>query len=314
MDMKKLGQKVSQTCKCGVEKGIGAVLGVYTKESPCQPSKLIYAAMKLLGVTKTIEGNEQEEYRIKSYDGCELYVNVIKARPDQKKDDKKRVVITVHGISVCHYTNYRYAKIFLDKGFDVVLYDQRHEGVSEHGKYKCTMGPNEARDCGEVAKWVRQKYGDDVILGIHGESLGAATVTLYAPNDPNLAFAIEDCGFSSMEQLTREVMHRYLPFLDADNIYATAKKIATVGDVTYDDAAPIEAVRKMSPDVPMMFVHGAWDFFIPHHMAMDMYDAKPGKKKLRITPFAIHALSVDTNKKKYTQQVYDFFKENDIDC
>lgn len=313
MDIKNKLTMADKIGKSMLETGIGKVVSVFTRQATC-PAPLVELGMRAMGVTKSFADNEQETFHMNSFDGCDLLVNIIKARPDQKKDNKKRAVITAHGFKSCHQANWRYAKLFLDKGFDVVLLDQRHQGASEHGKYKCTMGVNEAKDLGELAKLLRKRYGDDLILGLHGESCGSAAILLYAPEDPNLAFAIEDCSFSSFELLFKDLLCRFTPFLNADHAYKVAKRAATVGKVNYDMAVPIDAVRRISPDVPVMFIHGAWDMYIPHQMSIDMYNVKQGKKKLRITPFANHAMSIDTNKKNYFQQVYDFFDEFDVDC
>ena len=95
----------------------------------------------------------------------------------------------------------KYASIFHDLGFDCVLYDQRNHGRSD--KAITTMGVCESRDLAAVCDWVREKFGEAIVLGTHGESMGAATVMLHSALDGRLAFAMEDCGYSNFSKELR---------------------------------------------------------------------------------------------------------------
>jgi uncharacterized protein len=75
---------------------------------------------------------------------------------------------------------------------------QTRINVIYSGKAVTTMGYYEARDLKKVCDYIRAKFSEEIILGTHGESMGAATVMMNAPLDQQLAFVIEDCGYSDL--------------------------------------------------------------------------------------------------------------------
>ena len=55
-------------------------------------------------------------------------------------------------------------------------------------------------------KTVKAMIGEDAILGIHGESMGAATMLLYAGTvEDGADFYISDCAFSDFSMLLKQI-------------------------------------------------------------------------------------------------------------
>lgn len=142
--------------------------------------------------------------------------------------------------------------------------------------------------------------------------MGAATVCQYAPNDPNLAFLIEDCGYTSMKALGKYLHDEYFPFIPFGKFYRLANQYATVGDVNYDDANALKAIKKLDPEVPALFIHGGNDTFVPTFMVNDLYNAKRGNKTKWICPNAGHDQSWLFGITKYRSVVYDFLSTNGL--
>lgn len=63
--------------------------------------------------------------------------------------------------------------------------------------------------------------------------------------------------------------------------------------------------------VPVLFVHGDEDHFVPVGMTYQNYAACAAPKKLFIVPGADHGMSYFMNKKGYEEVVKEFWKQFD---
>ena len=97
----------------------------------------------------------------------------------------------------------KYARLFERLGFNSVIYDHRRHGDS--GGKTTSFGYYEKIDLKAIVDIIREEIGNDALLGIHGESMGAATTILYAGTfDDKADFHIVDCPFSDF---TEQVLH-----------------------------------------------------------------------------------------------------------
>lgn len=247
------------------------------------------------------ESLEKEEVYLKSKDGLNLRGLYIKCGKNTN-----RTMIFVHGITVSLITSIKYTDMFLKRGWDVVIYDQRRHGNSE-GKYS-TYGYFEKEDLDLWVNWVTERKGNNEIIGLHGESMGAGTVIQYAAINKHVKFIIEDCGYSDLnELLKKKVQDDYhgllMPILWLSNLRTRRK-----AKFYFSWVSPIEVVK--NTDIPMMFIHGNKDYFVPWYMSIDMFNAKSkGIKKLYIAEGAGHARAIEVDKKKYEEEVMNFVDE-----
>jgi fermentation-respiration switch protein FrsA (DUF1100 family) len=215
-------------------------------------------------------------------------------------------VVIVHGYTFCQFGSVKYIDIFRGLGFNCVIYDHRNHGYSQ--KAPTTMGYYEARDLKQICDWTRKKLGSDTILGTHGESMGAATVMMNAPLDDKLAFVIEDCGYSNLsDQLAYNMKKNFhlprFPFL------ATASLLSKLrGGIFFNSVIPKNEIAKCE-NLPILFLHGSEDDFVPTYMASELYEAKTGYRRIRIFPNAAHAESYWNNQESYTKVVEDFLTD-----
>ena len=56
-------------------------------------------------------------------------------------------------------------------------------------------------------------------------------------------------------------------------------------------------------ELPMLFIHGDADDYVPTWMVYPLYEAKPGEKELWLVPGAGHAYSYRDNREEYTAVV-----------
>lgn len=174
-------------------------------------------------------------------------------------------------------------------GFNLLLPDERACGESD-GKYIC-FGVRERFDCRDWAAFANARFGSDLPLFLDGISMGAATVLMAAglPLPGNVRGIIADCGFTSPRAIMAHVLRAYMhlpvfPLLPAAALFT--KSVAGFG-LTEADAR--EALKQSR--LPVLFVHGENDTFVPPAMSRENYAACAGEKELYLVPGASHGES-----------------------
>ena len=103
-------------------------------------------------------------------------------------------VIICHGVTENKINSFRFVRMFERLGFNSVVYDHRRHGDS--GGKTTSFGFYEKVDLQSIVEATRERAGENSIIGIHGESMGAATTLLYAGSIIDDAdFYISDCAF-----------------------------------------------------------------------------------------------------------------------
>ena len=251
-----------------------------------------------------------EEFMLRSPFGYDLHCALWPREKDAAfSDGRRRVALFVHGYTYCLLGGIKYASIFHDLGFDCVFYDHRNHGLS--GKAPTTMGAFESRDLALVCAWARGRFGEDTLLGTHGESMGAATVMLHAGLDDRLAFAIEDCGYSDLMHELRFAMRRRFHVPAYPALWFASLFSRLRGGVFFGTVRPKDALRK-AQTVPMLFIHGDADELVPFSMLAVNFGAKAGKKEMLTFSGAAHAGCYRADQAAYRAGVTRFLKESGV--
>ena len=221
-------------------------------------------------------------------------------------EGSSRTVVISHGIGSSSYGAVKYAALFHDRGYNVLLYDLRHHGRS--GGHNTTFGFYEKYDLKAVIDFAFSRLGPGGIVGTMGESMGAATTLQHAAIDPRVAFAIADCPYSDLPELFAYRLREDFN-LPAFPLIPTASLAARViARCDFREASPIRCVSQI--EQPVLFIHGSGDSYIPPKMSVDLCSAKTrGYSKLYLAPGAGHVESVMRNPVEYDQQVGAFLAE-----
>jgi hypothetical protein len=216
--------------------------------------------------------------------------------------DSLKTVVIVHGYKVNLFTSLRYLRLFYDKGFNVLIYDQRYHGKS--GGKNCSMGFYEKYDLQTMVTWVLGKTGPMSVVGIHGESMGAATSIMHAAIDDRISFTVADCSY---EDLYRQFTHRLkvdykLPSFPLMHLGSLVTKI-TMG-YFFRNVSPISDIAYIK--TPLLFIHGEKDSYILPSHSFHMYEKARGRKGLYLAKDAGHAESIFANPEEYQKIVYRF--------
>ena len=79
-----------------------------------------------------------------------------------------------------------------------------------------------------------------------------------------------------------------------------------MGGYNLKDISPVDCVKDSK--VPILFIHGDEDHFVPTSMVYRLYHACKGHKQLLIVRGAAHAMSYLVDPKAYQQAFKDFIK------
>ncbi|SDO24041.1 hypothetical protein SAMN05518871_11311 [Psychrobacillus sp. OK028] len=218
-------------------------------------------------------------------------------------------VVICHGVTENKINSLRFVRMFERLGFNSVVYDHRRHGDS--GGKTTSFGFYEKIDLQSVVEAVRDRAGNDAVLGIHGESMGAATTLLYAGSiidDAN--FYISDCAFSDFEQQVYHIMTQTTPLRSSLAIRFANLFLKLRDGYTLNLVSPIDMIDKI--EKPVLFIHSLQDDFILPKMTEDLYEKKLGPKTLKLFDIGEHAKSFNENSKEYEQVVADFLQENGL--
>lgn len=248
----------------------------------------------------------KEDITLKSFDDLNLTSTLI-----MNENPTNKFIVLVHGVSICYVGSLKYFDIFYKNGFNVLIVNQRRHGKSE-GKYS-TYGFYEKYDVNMWIEYLKSRFGNDIILGLHGESMGAGTVMETIPLNDSIKFVIEDCGYSNFHeligfQITHEYKNRLVRKILRPSLLFANFFMKTKAKFSMKKIVPIDIVASTS--LPMMFVHGKEDYFVPWYMAVDLYKAKTkGYKELYLVEGAKHAEALEVNKILYEKKIMTFIEK-----
>lgn len=217
-------------------------------------------------------------------------------------NDSNRFIIIVHGITMNMYGALKYLPFFYQKGFNVVVFDLRNHG--ETGGDTTTYGHFEKWDLTTVTDHLYKVYGNEISVGVHGESMGGTISMLNMAMDKRIRYGIIDCAFSDLPELL-------LLKLQQDSRLKSKKLIAFVNvfikiraGFSIEDVSPLRELPTIHQ--PILFIHGAEDTYVPVSMTRAMYAFKMDKKYIYIAEGGEHATSMAVNPGRYSKEITAF--------
>ena len=129
--------------------------------------------------------------------------------------------------------------------------------------------------------------------------------------DHSVDFVVEDCGFDNLKDLLTyqcKVL-RKIPSFPTMFFARIFYKLITKS--SFNDANP-ERMISTCDDIPMLFIHGDKDDFVPAYMVYKCYDAKNGFKMVKTFDCSIHARVVVEHKDEYAICLKDFLEKANV--
>ena len=219
-------------------------------------------------------------------------------------ENPRGIIVLAHGYTWTREGCLKYAQFFYKNGFSIFVFDERFHGKSKY-KYT-TMGHLESRDICDIVKYLRDKYGKDIVIGLHGESMGAASTMMALGQDIDVQFAIEDCGYASLKELIAyqlKCMHLPKIFLFGSNLFLKLNH-----KYRLEDVEPSKNAAKSN--IPLLIVHGHADDFVPFYNSDLVYEDNKNHAEKYIVEGAKHAESYETNPQEYERVVMGFINRH----
>lgn len=221
----------------------------------------------------------------------------------------KRIVVAMHGWRSAWDNDFgMIADFLLQNDCSVLFAEQRGQGRSG-GNYM-GFGLMERYDCLDWVNWVNEETGGALPVYLCGISMGASTVLMASGLElpQNVRGILADCGYTSAVDIWKHVaktLHLSYGICGKPAGRLARKRLQMAMDA---ESCPQALARCR---VPVLFVHGTDDRFVPVEMTYENYKACAAPKRLFIVPGAEHGMSYLIDPKGYESAVKAFWAEFD---
>lgn len=239
----------------------------------------------------------QEKLEMKTFDGLKLRAIYYPV------EGSKTCVMMFHGYHGRAESDFApMYRFYHELGFNILAVDQRAQNTSRG--VLITYGIKESKDLNCWCSFINERYpGQKLILA--GVSMGSGTV-LMAPRldlPDNVSAIVADCGFDSAWRIIKHVMNHVIPWLPDRTMNHVDRYCKVLGGFSMKDVDVEEVLAKTG--IPVLFIHGDADTFVPTEMSVHAYEACASKKRLYLVPGAPHACASYND----TEGVYNVVKE-----
>lgn len=254
---------------------------------------------------KWMEQQPREDVWIISEDGLKLHGTYFPG------DEGKKLVICFHGYTSEGMNDYiGLSNYYLKRGYRMLLVDERAHGKSE-GTY-IGFGCLDRKDVLCFAEYGSKLVGEGAEIWLHGTSMGAASVLMASslPLPDCVKGIISDCAFTSAWEVFAHVlqnMYHLPPFPILHTANRLVKKRAGYDLRECNAAEEVKAAK-----VPILFIHGDSDTFVPCRMCQDIYRNCASPKTRWIVPGAGHAESFYKDRETYESKLTEFLNREEI--
>lgn len=239
---------------------------------------------------------------ITSFDGLKLAARYF------ENETSKKTVILVHGYrSIAENDFATQFKLYYELGYNILLVDQRAHGKSE-GKY-ITFGIKERYDLVSWCNDILKRYPQTLEIVLCGISMGSTTILLASELDLpcQVKGIVADCGFTSPKEILAKVMvskYGISPeaILPVVNIFCII-----FGKFNIYECSVKQALSKNK--LPILFIHGISDDFVPSKMSVENFNACISKKKIILVECVNHGTSFLKDKVRISKEIKNFLSE-----
>lgn len=277
---------------------------LYAKKNPIPPKKAGITFEDCEEITRIgmnwFWAQDLETVSIKSYDGLRLVGYYLAADKPSKK-----TMLLMHGYRCNNLRDFaNLLEFYHNLGYNILYPYQRSHGKSEGTKI--CYGVKERYDVLHWTRFLVGKVGKDSEIVLAGISMGAATVLMSTglPLPVQVKGVIADCGFTSPRDIFANVLKDVPDRVSGVLLFAAdliAKNLAGFGFTQY--SAP-KALKKCK--LPVLFIHGKEDDFVPPSMTKINYEACASRKEVLYVEHAAHGTSNMVNPVLYRNTVEKF--------
>jgi len=236
-----------------------------------------------------------EDLYIKSSDGLILHGLWVPA------EFANGTMILVHGYRSSQLIDFGFVlDYYHNEGYNLLLPDQRCHGKSE-GRY-ITFGIKESDDILQWIEYHNFAFGEYAVV-LCGLSMGASTIMYLADEQMphNVKGMIADCGFTSPKEIIGTVYKTVTHLPPGPSLWVTdiLARIFAGFHLSQKDTRVTLAKNRL----PILFVHGLDDDYVPCEMTKEAYCVCSGNKEILLVEGAGHAVSFLVDRVRYRAAV-----------
>lgn len=261
-------------------------------------SEAISTAMQ---AAERLRSCECETVEITADDGVRLIGHLREAK------EPKRILVAMHGWRSSWAQDFgAIADFWYENGCSVLYAEQRGQG--ESGGDYMGFGLLERHDCRAWLRWADERTGGKLPIYPVGISMGATTVLMTAGFEDlpaSVRGIAADCGFTSPHAIWKHVVENnlHIPYgLYSAGARDICKKKLQLSPDAYSCIDALAGCR-----VPVLFIHGTDDHFVPIDMTYENYKACASPKRLFVVPGAEHGMSYLVDREGYEAVTRDFW-------
>lgn len=186
---------------------------------------------------------------------------------------------------------------YLSRGIDVFCCD--HTTTGESGGEFIGFDVLETQDCLAWLDFLRDKFGPDAQILLHGFSMGASTVLQMSSHcTDNVKFLISDSAYQNARaSLDHQIGPLYQPLRQINRM---------VAGYDWDDSDVTNSLAACT--LPILFVHGRDDKLVPFENGPALYNFYQGEKDYFFPEDTRHIESFYTSPQEYGEKI-DCFLE-----
>jgi fermentation-respiration switch protein FrsA (DUF1100 family) len=196
--------------------------------------------------------------------------------------------------------------LYEHSGYNILLPCARACGFSQ-GEY-IGFGWLDRLDYPLWIDWVKERTAPDGPMGVilYGISMGSATVLMTAGEGlpPEVKAVISDCGYTSVYDELKHQMTLNYHFQNEGILRRVSEISKRKAGYSFKEASALEQVKKIT--IPVFFIHGDADTFVPTWMGHALYDACTAPKELYIAPNAGHGEACGNDPAEYRRLITQF--------
>jgi len=243
-----------------------AAVHIYTRRSKLPVKEL-----------KKLCGKNLENVKILSEDGIKLSGWFIKN--DSAKSEKVVILLSGRGNNRSH--NVEKAKLYLERGYSVLMPDLRATGKSEGTRI--TFGWEEKRDFIAWYYFLQAKGYD--FIAAHGHSMGAASICYSLEEVDDLKFIVlESCYTDITKAVKGGLRTTYIPEIAAHIMLPMTKALVSFAE---DQMHPGEYLKWT--DAPLLVLGGDSEVIVPPANTKELFSKNRSRfAKLHLFNGAIH--------------------------
>ncbi|HLR59204.1 MAG TPA: alpha/beta fold hydrolase [Pseudogracilibacillus sp.] len=248
------------------------------------------------------KGQRFEEIQMTSFDDLNLKGYYLPA-----KEKSKKLVVFAHGYlgeakDMGFFGQYYYEEL----GFNLFTPDFRGHGESE-GDYYGFGWPDRL----DIIEWLNlliEKEGKDVEIVLHGLSMGASALLMASGEElpEQVKFIVADSPYTSVYDMFAYQMKRMYNLPDKPILPTLSLVTKLRADYSLTEASTIKQVKKAT--LPILYIHGVEDTFVPTHMALKLSDQTASDYEVLTIEGAGHGESYILEKKAYQNKLNEYIE------